>query len=128
MQKFRKLAYVMVFALAACATNYTKPGPNADYGPVPSDYEEKIKAEFDTRLIDPESARYEFGKPVKAYDNNIFSGEIDWIGYAVEITLNAKNRLGGYTGRSAYTILFKDNVITDVKEGDLESLLMHRVQ
>ncbi len=82
---------------------------DADFGPPPVGYEQHIIDYFDAILIDPESARYEFETPYKAgtYRGLLAGG--GWIfGWAVDMTVNSKNRMGGYVGRQRNTFFFHD--------------------
>src|SRR5713101_4670986 len=91
--------------IAACS--FQKPSPNAYYGNPPEGYEEPIKAAFNVVLKDPDSAKYQFGSPYRAYRNNglAYGGQVTWTGYAMEVWVNAKNSFGGYTGFQPYTVL-----------------------
>jgi hypothetical protein len=107
-------AAVALFA-SGCAFQH----PTADqftYINPPRYYESSVKAYFEPRLKDPESARYNFGAPARAYANNgsLRGGEVVWRGYAVPVRVNAKNSYGGYTGGKDYIILFNgDNPVYD---------------
>ncbi len=98
-------------ALAACASAFETPGPTYWYGAPPKAvyYEDYIKEYFATILKDPESARYRFGTPRKAYVNNglIHGGNLGWVGYAMMVGINAKNSYGGYTGEQPYLVLLQ---------------------
>lgn len=97
--------------LAACASSFETPGPTYWYGSPPKAayYEDYIKEYFATVLKDPESARYRFGSPRRAYMNNglIHGGGIGWAGYAIVVGINAKNSYGGYTGEQPYVLLLQ---------------------
>ena len=106
------------FLLPGCVSAPTKEElANADYGECPIRYETIIKAKMEGILFDPESARYQFEPPQKSYayvfenENSPF-GKVVY-GWQVKTLINAKNRLGGYTGFQLYTFLFRgDNLIT----------------
>jgi hypothetical protein len=69
-----------------------------------------LKAAFENRLKDPESARYEFSEPVRAYCRQGFMGKKPpRYGWAMNFTVNAKNSYGGYTGPQPYTALDYDD-------------------
>ena len=91
---------------------------NFDYGsPITIDYKKAIVKYFEPTLFDPYSAMIQFqdGEPQKWWhkDPPILGSHI-WIGYAVPVRLNAKNRFGGYTGMKEYRFLFKNNRIIKV--------------
>jgi hypothetical protein len=109
----------IAFLVTACASGFQRPEPTADYGSPPQGYEEAIKAHFEPVLKDPESARYRFGYPVKAYANegSLYGDKVSWVGYLVNVEVNAKNSFGGYTGSKPYMVLFSGDRIVRVYEG-----------
>src|ERR1041385_9147937 len=97
---------------------------NLDYGEPPKDYEATIKKYFDGVLFDPYSAHYDFEAPqqywVKAPP---LSGGQLYAGYLVRVGVNAKNRLGGYVGKTMYGFIIKDEWIIKVMDQfDLEHM------
>jgi hypothetical protein len=92
---------------------------------MPSDYEALIKAEMEYMLKDPESARFRFGTPTRAYSNKglIYGGGIAFVGHAVTVHINARNSYGGYTGFKEYTALFSNGSLWKVIEGNGQPLL-----
>jgi hypothetical protein len=97
--------------LSACATGT----PNAaDIGPVPTiDPDQEVKSRLELILIDSDSAKYRrVGGPVpgRAQQALLLGGQVveGW-GYCYLI--NAKNRLGGYTGYTPYYFVFRNNTI-----------------
>ena len=70
-----------------------------DAGPYPDNYQSIIKAVFNDILFDPYSAQYEFYEPVK-FGVKIGGHPIG--GWLVQLTVNAKNRFGGYVGKEHY--------------------------
>ena len=92
------------------------PEPNADYGAMPSDYEEIIKEYFNSTLKDPYSAHYSFIKiPSKAHKGNYSTKTVQY-GYEVCVNVNAKNSYGAYTGNKPFWFLIRDGVIIDLRE------------
>ncbi|MGC1034166.1 hypothetical protein [Pantoea agglomerans] len=89
---------------------------NASYGVLPNDYQQQIKKYMTSILIDPESARYTFEPPFKAYsqDGSLSStaGGVVY-GYAAGVQVNAKNSYGGYTGNQLYVFMFSNGVMYD---------------
>ena len=91
-----------VTAAAQTNTNFI------DAGPPPDDPMTAIKRLMAGELVDPEAAQYRFlGVHPAKCKAGWAKGGSDWIGYAVGIEINGKNRMGGYTGFTPYTILFE---------------------
>lgn len=63
-----------------------------------------VKNYFDNRLIDPESARYQF-RPLKRGFSDLAIGRRS-AGVFMCGTVNSKNRLGGYTGQTPFIAYF----------------------
>lgn len=119
-------ASLLVLLLTGCATSFQKPTAGTGYGAYPSNYQELIKGYMETSLIDPESARYRFGTPRRAYANQglLYGGKVAWTGYAIPFFVNAKNRLGGYTGGSEYVALIRDGTVFKCQEAGDPFLLL----
>lgn len=113
------LIIALLSLLTACTSAFQKPDASANYGNPPLAYEETIKAYFSNVLKDPESAKYKFGNPVRAYANNglAYGGKVAWVGYMVEVQINAKNSYGGYVGYKPHMVLFTGNAIAQHVEG-----------
>ena len=101
-------------SLIGCATGPTPEQlSSADYGPPPPEnYREMIKSEFDLKLIDGASARYKFYDPDQGYtsDAPMYGTKLTF-GWHVCGIVNAKNRMGGYTGWSPFYVIFRHNSI-----------------
>lgn len=117
---------LFLFILTACASSFDTLDPNAEFGPQPDNYEEKIKEHFQGILRDPQSAVYQFGEPQKGYANNgwALGGEVAWHGWLVDVEINAKNGFGGYTGFKPYVVYFKNDGVYKV---DQDPLLLTRL-
>lgn len=112
---YKSLA-VIVLSLTACAG----PRPShvevrsADYGERPTVGQTLalVQEYMSPRLIDPYSARYECQPPTKvwitgSYFHNVnFGGRVTY-GYVALCSINAKNRLGGYTGAKSYPFVVR---------------------
>jgi hypothetical protein len=74
----------------------------ADYGPFPENYKQIITDYYYKTLIDPFSAQYEWTDgPTKGWqvpDTGELIMNKCYYGYTVHFRVNAKNRMGGYTG------------------------------
>ena len=105
------LLFGLVMILGGCAGHVTKAQlSQADYGELSSAYKEAIKEHMIDKFFDPESARYRYIKPpVKGYAYVPNEAPKLTFGYIVDVKINAKNRLGGYTGEGEYTFLVKNN-------------------
>ena len=115
---------LLALVLAACNAHLEKPNPAADCGPVPEDPEGLVRAYFHDRLYDPMSAVYELESPRKAAMNAglIQGGRVAWYGYGVRVKLNAKNRMGGYTGFDFYLFLIRDDQVFKVIQDEKHPL------
>lgn len=92
---------VAVLGVAGCAIQPSQEElDTAYYGSYPDDYENIVKQQgVEVRFFDPESARYKFEeKPVKGWFVTGFMGSKKHFGYRGIVWINAKNRMGGYTG------------------------------
>lgn len=101
----------LLVILGGCASHLTPSQMAAgDYGQLSPNYKEAIKEHMQTMFYDPESARYRYVKePVKGYAYVPNESPKLEFGYIVVAHINAKNRLGGYTGEDLYTFLVKQD-------------------
>ena len=100
---------LLALLMAGCASHLS-PSQMAegDYGELSPNYKEAIKTHMQTLFYDPESARYRYEKePVKGYAYVPNDAPKLEFGYIVDAHINAKNRLGGYTGEDTYQFLVK---------------------
>lgn len=109
--------------LAGCGTieQVREPLPaNFAYGPTPTDVEAQIKTEMELSLFDPDSAKYYLEEPVRAACHSVgnMKGEMKFKSafWVVPFEVNAKNRLGGYVGRTQYYAIFSDGRINSITE------------
>ena len=96
-------------ALSGCATPTA--GDIADIKP--SDYVEQIRSELANIFVDPASLKdTEISEPFPV--NTVFDGitPIPRSGWAVCLKTNAKNRLGGYTGKHPVLFLFESGKLS----------------
>src|ERR1700747_1207115 len=119
------LSFVVVTSswLSSCST---QPGYRSiaqeekiqGYGaPLTMDYQAFIRKWFSTRLKDPYSAVYTFSQPQKGYQAKApvpFGPGGYWLGYRVDVMVNAKNSFGGYVGAKKYTFWFRDNQLLTI--------------
>jgi len=88
----------------------------AEYGEMPTQYEEAIRQYFQKYLKDPDSVQYqEITKPEKGYVTTvtgvILAHETRLRGWTVKATINARNSHGVYVGFKTYTFLFRGEKI-----------------
>ena len=129
---------VLGIVMNGCAeTEKVIPTPSfsvSDYGPIPSvqNYKGKIKAQIQAILKDPYSAKFEFGKPRRAYYRLKYLNEKAIPGWIIPCIVNAKNSFGGYTGEKFWngfivnsrkdnssSLMFVDTLENSVKERGL---------
>ena len=89
---------------------------SAEYGELPTQYEEAIRQYFQKYLKDPDSVQYqEITKPEKGYATTvtgaILAHETRLRGWTVKATINARNSRGIYVGLKTYTFLFRGEKI-----------------
>lgn len=119
----RRCSFVLLLPLVAC-NPFPPPTPEqvakADYGTLPENYQERIKAFMASRLFDPYSAVFEFKTPPqKGY---YYAGgqlveslagykHVAEFGYFVTVEINAKNRFGGYAGAGEHLFFLRNDEI-----------------
>lgn len=99
--------------LSGCVKPMTKAEVNsAVYEPLPSNYKEQIQQMMESRLKDPDSAKFKFFEPRKG-----FTESTRHFGYVVPVGINAKNSYGGYTGYQAHYFVYYQGMFKDVTDG-----------
>lgn len=123
------IAGASLITLAGCAS---APPPHIrpdSFGPPPSQavIEKAIVSKMEMALKDPDSAKYKFGQPFKAWSNKalVYGGGFSWAGWAVEFQVNSKNSYGGYNGYKPYIAGFKGGEVVGIFEGT-DHPLFHR--
>ncbi|AMO82119.1 MULTISPECIES: lipoprotein [Hafniaceae] len=113
----KKIIFLLVGALllSGCmATPSLTETTSANYGQLPSDYKEMIQNDISYALKDPDSAKYEFGEPRKAYlQGGIAENFKMYYGWVIPVSVNAKNSYGGYTGFKKRYYMFSNGQIFD---------------
>lgn len=87
--------------------------------PTMNQFEKLVKAEMENILHDPYSAKYYFEQPLyKTYHYDFFKlngyypeEEIFVWGWGAYFYVNAKNKMGGYTGKTPYKAIINNNKI-----------------
>jgi hypothetical protein len=115
----------LAFVVGGCATIAPRPSAS-QFGPIPRHYEPQIIQYFADQLKDPESAKYKFGDPYRAFSNahTVFGGPVSWVGYALAVEVNAKNGFGGYTGFTEYTVLLDGDNVKQAYEGPANQFIV----
>jgi hypothetical protein len=121
MRFFQCLAMVAMVALTGCA-GFEAPPADFDYGSPPrlDVVRPEIERRTTDRLIDPESARFRFNSGVsRGYLNNglMHGGRIILSGWILTFEVNAKNRMGGYTGFQPYFCIVRNNAVQGCMSG-----------
>jgi len=105
------LLTVSVLALSGCASAPSETAiKQADFGTLPTDYQSGVKEDLSSRLKDPDSAKYVFLTPSKAWCQSGFTYSYGWL---IPLTVNAKNSFGGYTGKKPIAYLYTNGVYRD---------------
>jgi len=105
-----------VFLLSGCGLKQPTPAEltSADYGTFPESYEQIVKDYMEKKLFDPYSAHFDFnGSPNKGWQNSYGSFLYGWKG---TVSINAKNRMGGYVGTKDYNYLIKNDMVYYMQE------------
>lgn len=105
------LIFITSLFLSSCARQPTRLEiSNADYGLYPINFKKIIKESMEKSLFDPYSAVYSnWNGPIKGYTGgNFIKTEF---GFMVCVNINAKNRMGAYTGSQNFYFLIKSNII-----------------
>ena len=113
MKAFVSESLICVLALGTIllgSLNAQTPSPDtARYGPYPTNYKEIIMQWLNKQLIDPDSARIEWGGEPKPSDMGTGGEAVS--GYLINFTVNARNRFGTYTGKQKHSVLIRNNQI-----------------
>jgi len=119
----RVLLISAILLLAVGCAGVKKPTPdqlaNADYGSYPENYKEITEKYISDMLIDPYSAKFsDWRGPSTGWYSN-YQGT--FFGYRVCVFVNAKNRMGGYSGRKIHYVMINNNRVVVHDGGDYKS-------
>lgn len=111
MTRIRLLAVALAMGAVACSTTPSSEEiASHDYGPFPSNYEQLIKDHIGKTFFDPYSVRdLAISEPKKGYYNHGLGRQT--LGWYSVVTLNAKNRMGGYVGHTTYHCVIDQGVV-----------------
>ncbi len=98
-----------------------------DYGTYPENYKEIISDYMQSKLKDPESARYHyFDGPEKNPITPEEPGNTGVFGYSMLVLINAKNSFGGYTGGQCYIVRMRNGVVHNVENQTQKLAALYR--
>jgi len=86
----------------------------ADIGSKPKDYRSLIVSYMSEKLKDPDSAKYSWDRadgPRKGFGAYAPPDDDCRIGWAVCVSINAKNSYGGYVGPGKWFFIIRDNEV-----------------
>ena len=111
------ILFTAILLISACADpQQNQNSLTSDWGPYPENYQDIIKNYMQNRLFDPESALYNwYGLPFPARSSSY--GNIKY-GYQMKVGINAKNRMGGYTGEQIYYFFINNAIVVDEKRSN----------
>ena len=107
--------------LALCATAFvgcaSSPSATtleqADYGAAPAGHESRIEAAFESLLINPDSARFEYAQPEQGWGRTADNDDFVF-GWIVMTRVNSKNQFGAFTGWRDYKVLLVDSDVHSI--------------
>ena len=101
----------MLFLVGNLFGQAPQPPPTdpALYGPYPTNYKEIVMDWLNQQLVDASSARIEWQSEPKPADLGKNGQHL--YGYVVQFTVNARNRLGAFTGKQNHGALIKDGQV-----------------
>ena len=112
------LLVLLILGCAGVQTPTYEQLDKADYGKFPENSKEIVTKYISSNLIDPYSAVFSgWQGPSKGWYADYWGKNISF-GYRVCVQVNAKNRMGGYTGQKLYFIFFRDGNIVAREGGD----------
>lgn len=120
----RPLVALSFAALVAACAQAVEPRNASTLGARPSDPEAAIRSYMELRLIDPRSAMYrKVGGPVPGHAKPpLIDGGARVHGWSYCYLVNARNRLGGYTGWQPWHFTFDgDHVAVAVQNPQLSA-------
>jgi len=115
------IAFVLTISLTACVGLQRGDDPillaTADFGQYPENLEQIIKDHLKISLFDPYSVRdFEIKKPKQSWYRHAGFRQPVIYGYETRVYLNAKNRMGGYTGLKKHFVFVRNGQIINFRE------------
>jgi hypothetical protein len=97
----------------ALAQNDPTPSPTPDpkvYGEYPTEWKQIVNRWLETKLVDPTSAVIDWGDAPKPGEYKTQKGE-QFVGYVVDLKVNARNQFGAPTGKQRYRVVIHDGEV-----------------
>ena len=103
------------FLLQGCVSATKQEVAGANFGPLPADYQERVKKYMGTQIrLRPETAVYEFGPaPRKGFCQAGLVGAKKRFGWIVPVKITVKNHFGFHVSENAYVFLAADGTVDD---------------
>lgn len=135
-KKMLKILLVIALPILAtgCAGKIVKLDESTNFGPVPENHQETIKAYFAKNLNNPEKADYVFSEPMKFYRSKQslagLGGGVQWTAWVVEVGIPGKavyKFISGWDEELVhYYVRFDGNEISDVYEREVYKTLKEK--
>jgi hypothetical protein len=110
MKRVAAVLCLLTFGLGPVRLPAENPPPDASLcGPFPKLYKEIIWNWMQANLVDAESAKIDWDTEPKPAD--LGSNGAHLYGWLVNFKVNARNRLGGYTGKQNHGALIRDGQV-----------------
>jgi len=111
--------------MAACASRQPTQEQlsAANWGSLPPNYQDMVRAHIGAALKDPYSAVFEFRQPVASWAR-LIGGDTEYA-WVVCGTLNAKNSFGGYAGAQPFYAAIRDGRVISADFSNPERYGIH---
>jgi hypothetical protein len=106
---------LLAVLLQGCVTATKQEVASADFGPLPADYQERVKTYMGTQIrLRPETATYEFTKtPRKGFCQAGLVGAKKRFGWIVPVKITVKNHFGFHVSENCFVFLAADGSAED---------------
>src|SRR5882724_859229 len=101
--------------IQGCVTATKQEVSTANFGPLPADYQERVKKYMSTQItLRPETAVYEFTKqPRKGFCQGGLIGAKKRFGWIVPVNITVKNHFGFHVSDNCFVFLAADGTAED---------------
>jgi hypothetical protein len=101
--------------IQGCVTATKQEVASANFGPLPSDYQERVKTYMSKQItLRPETAVYEFSEhPRKGFCQAGLVGAKKRFGWIVPVKITVKNHFGFHVSEKAFVFLAADGTVDD---------------
>jgi hypothetical protein len=109
---------LLALLLQGCVTATKQDVATANVGPMPADYQERVKSYMSTQIrLRPETATYEFsGPPRKGFYQAGLIGPKKRYGWIVPVKIRVKNHFGFHVSEDCKVLLAPDGTAEDCTE------------